>query len=58
MTITIGDIVLDGVLYDTALAREIRDKLPFTISMSGYGGREYYGGGDRTMAYEYAILNF
>ncbi|MDE6387070.1 MAG: hypothetical protein K2L82_04575 [Lachnospiraceae bacterium] len=46
ITITIGDIVLDGVLYDTALAQEIRDKLPLTISMSGYGGREYYGGVD------------
>ena len=46
ITITIGDTVLDGVLYDTALAQEIRDKLPLTISMSGYGGREYYGGVD------------
>lgn len=46
ITITIGDIVLDGVLYDTALAQEIKAKLPLTISMSGYGGREYYGGVD------------
>lgn len=46
ITITIGGIMLDGVLYDTALAQEIRDKLPLTISMSGYGGREYYGGVD------------
>ena len=46
ITITIGNIVLDGILYDTALAQEIRDKMPFTISMSGYGGREYYGGVD------------
>lgn len=44
--INIGDITLEGVLYDTALAREIRDKLPLTISMSRYGGREYYGGVD------------
>lgn len=44
--INIGDITLDGVLYDTALAREIRDKLPLTISMSRYVGREYYGGVD------------
>lgn len=46
ITITIGDIVLDGVLYDTALAREIKAEFPLTISMSGYGGREYYGGVD------------
>ena len=46
ITIRIGDALLDGVLYDTALAQEIRDKLPLTISMSGYGGREYYGGVD------------
>lgn len=42
--ITIGDIILDGVLYDTALAEEIKAYFPLTISMSGYGGREYYGG--------------
>lgn len=44
--ITIGDIVLDGVIYDTALAQEIKEHLPLTISMVGYGGREYYGGVD------------
>lgn len=46
ITITIGDIVLDGVIYDTALAQEIKEYFPLTISMSGYGGREYYGGVD------------
>lgn len=46
ITITIGDIVLDGVIYDTALAQEIKEYFPLTISMSGYGGREYYGGID------------
>lgn len=46
ITITIGEIVLDGVIYDTALAQEIKDKLPLTISMVSYGGREYYGGVD------------
>lgn len=46
ITITIGDIVLDGVIYDTALAQEIREYFPLTISMSGFGGREYYGGVD------------
>ncbi len=44
--ITIGDIILDGILYDTALAEEIKAYFPLTISMSGYGGREYYGGVD------------
>lgn len=44
--ITIGDITLDGVLYDTTLAEEIKAYFPLTISMSGYGGREYYGGVD------------
>ncbi len=44
--IMIGDTVLDGVLYDTALAEEIKTHFPLTISMTGYGGREYYGGVD------------
>lgn len=44
--IAIGENVLDGVLYDTALAREIKEQFPLTISMSGFGGREYYGGVD------------
>lgn len=42
--ITIGDITLDGILYDTALAEEIKAYFPLTVSMVGYGGREYYGG--------------
>lgn len=46
ITITIGDLVLDGVIYDTALAQEIIEYFPLTISMSGFGGREYYGGVD------------
>lgn len=46
ITITIGDTVLDGVLYNTALAEEISQYFPLTISMSGFGGREYYGGVD------------
>lgn len=41
--ITIGDITLDGVLYDTELAEEVKAYFPLTISMVGYGGREYYG---------------
>ncbi|MDO5110957.1 MAG: cyclophilin-like fold protein [Clostridia bacterium] len=44
--ITIGDITLYGVLYDTALAEEIEGYFPLTISMVEYAGREYYGGVD------------
>lgn len=44
--ITIGDIALEGVLYNTALAEEIKEYFPLTISMVDYGGREYYGGVD------------
>ncbi|MDE5781452.1 MAG: Ig-like domain-containing protein [Lachnospiraceae bacterium] len=42
--ITVGSNVLDGVIYDTALAEEFKEQFPLTVSMSGYGGREYYGG--------------
>lgn len=44
--ITIGEVTLDGILYDTALAKEIQGYFPLTISAVGYGGREYYGGVD------------
>lgn len=46
ITVAIGDAVLNGVLYDTALAGEIRAYFPLTVSMTGFGGREYYGGVD------------
>lgn len=42
--ITVGEVSLDGILYDTELAEEIKTYFPLTISMVGYGGREYYGG--------------
>lgn len=42
--ITAGSITLDAVLYNTALAEEIKEYFPLTVSMTGYGGREYYGG--------------
>ena len=42
--ITIGDRVLDGVLYDNAEARQFIAMLPQTVSMVGFGGREFYGG--------------
>ena len=43
ITVKTGDIVLDGILYDTELANEISAKFPLTVSLGGYGGREYYG---------------
>ncbi|MDE6834928.1 MAG: hypothetical protein K2J39_11895, partial [Ruminococcus sp.] len=41
--ISVGEHTLDGVIYDTPLAKEIMDMMPLTVSMYGYGGREYYG---------------
>ncbi len=46
ITVTIGEVVLDAVLYDTPLAEEISGYFPLTLSMVGFGGREYYGGVD------------
>lgn len=46
ITITVDGTVLDGVLYPTDLAHEIRESFPLTVSMSGFGEREYYGGVD------------
>lgn len=46
IAIQIGNITLDGVLYNTALANEIKQYFPFTISMTKYAGREFYGGVD------------
>ena len=43
ITVTIGDTVLEARLYDTPLAQEIAQRFPLTLSMVGYGGREYYG---------------
>ena len=39
-----GGVELEGVLCDTALARKIQAYFPLTVSMTGFGGREYYGG--------------
>lgn len=46
--IEIDGVTLDGVIYDTALAEEIKDHFPLTVSMAGFGGREFYGGIDFT----------
>lgn len=59
IVVTIGELVLEGMLYDTPLADEIRQNFPLTVVMSGYGGREYYGGVDFTPANaEGGQLNF
>lgn len=41
--ISVGDHELNGIIYDTPLAKEIMEMMPLTVSMVGYGGREYYG---------------
>jgi len=59
ITITVGGLALNGVIYDTALAKEIKEMLPLTVSMVGYGGREYYGGiGQRPVNADGGQLNF
>lgn len=44
ITVTIGEIVLTGMLNNSPTAHQFRNMLPVTISMGQYGGREYYGG--------------
>ena len=41
--ISVGGVELEGVIYDTDLAEEIAAKFPLSVSMVGFGGREYYG---------------
>lgn len=48
LIITVNGKELTGVLYDSELAKEIENHLPLTVEMSGFGGREYYGGIDFT----------
>lgn len=50
--ITIGDTELEGILYDSDMARQFIAQLPQTISMSNYGGREVYGGIDQEITVE------
>lgn len=40
--ITIGEQELEGILYDSSMARQFIAQLPQTITMSNYGGREVY----------------
>jgi len=50
--ITIGEQTLEGVLYDSGMARQFIAQLPQTISMSNYGGREVYGGIEQAITVE------
>jgi flavodoxin len=44
IVITVGDKSLSGTLGNSPEAREFISMLPVSVSMSGYGNREYYGG--------------
>lgn len=43
LAITVNGEELEGVLYDSELAEEIKNHFPLTVNMSGFGDREYYG---------------
>lgn len=48
ISISVGEYNLNGIIYDTPLANEIMEMMPLTVSMIGYGGREYYGSMPKT----------
>lgn len=50
--ITIGEQELEGVLYDSSMARQFIAQLPQTITMTNYGGREVYGGINQAITVE------
>lgn len=59
ITVSVNGEKLEAVLYDTPTAREFIKRLPQTISMYGYGGREYYGSiDDEIQTDEIGKLNF
>lgn len=41
--IAVNGETVNAVWYDTALAEEIRSRFPLAVTMTGWGGREYYG---------------
>ena len=43
ITIKVGDRILEGVCYNTALGKQMMEKFPLTVTMGEYGDREYYG---------------
>lgn len=44
LRITVEGRELEGILYDSSMARQFLEQLPLTVSMRNYGGREVYGG--------------
>lgn len=44
ITITIGGTVLTGILNNGPVAEEFKKRLPVTVDMGQFGGREFYGG--------------
>lgn len=50
--ITIGELELTGVLYDSGMARQFIAQLPQAITMTNYGGREVYGGIEQSIMVE------
>lgn len=43
LQITLGSTKVNGILYDTPLANEIKHKMPLAVATVNYGHREYYG---------------
>ena len=50
--ITVGETQLEGLLYDSDMARQFMAQLPQTITMTNYGDREVYGGIEQTITVE------
>ena len=49
IVIRADDAVLYGTLNDSPTAREFLARLPLSVRMVNYGGREYYGGIDKAL---------
>ncbi|WP_295637487.1 cyclophilin-like fold protein [uncultured Mailhella sp.] len=49
LVIRAGETVLHGTLNDSPAARAFLERLPLSVRMTNYGGREYYGGLDEVL---------